>query len=306
MLALIARRLAALAGTLLVMSLLVFSLGRALGDPVALLLDEFATEADRQNLIAELGLDRPFAEQYLTFLGNALQGDLGRSVSGDRQPVMRLILDRLPASLQLAGIALLTSLLAGIPLGVLAAVRRRTWADRLVRGFALFGQSVPVFWLGIILIFIFSVQLGWLPTSGYSDARHFVLPALTMSMFTVAAVSRLTRVGMIDALDSNYVRLARMKGLPEAAVIWKHALANSLVPVITYMGTFLATMITGAVVIETVFGWPGIGRLAYEAILERNFPLMQAVVLVMTLIFMLANLLVDIVHAGLDPRIRPS
>lgn len=306
MLALIARRLAALAGTLLVMSLLVFSLGRALGDPVALLLDEFATEADRQNLIAELGLDRPFAEQYLAFLGNALQGDLGRSVSGDRQPVMRLILDRLPASLQLAGIALLTSLLAGIPLGVLAAVRRRTWADRLVRGFALFGQSVPVFWLGIILIFIFSVQLGWLPTSGYSDARHFVLPALTMSMFTVAAVSRLTRVGMIDALDSNYVRLARMKGLPESTVIWKHALANSLVPVITYMGTFLATMITGAVVIETVFGWPGIGRLAYEAILERNFPLMQAVVLVMTLIFMLANLLVDIVHAGLDPRIRPS
>lgn len=306
MMALVARRLAAMLATLLVMSLLVFSLGRALGDPVALLLDEFATESDRQILISELGLDRPFAAQYLTFLANALQGDLGRSASGDRQPVMRLILDRLPASLELAGIALLISLVAGIPLGVLAAVRHGTWADSVVRGFALFGQSVPVFWLGIILIYVFSVQLGWLPTSGYGEARHYVLPVVTMSMFTVAAVSRLTRVGMIDALDSNYVKLARMKGLPESVVIWKHALANSLVPVITYMGTFLATMITGAVVIETVFGWPGIGRLAYEAILERNFPLMQAVVLVMTVLFMLANLVVDILHAGLDARVRTS
>lgn len=306
MMALIGKRLAGLVVTLLVMSLLVFSLGRALGDPVALLLDEFATEADRQNLITELGLDRPFSEQYVTFLANALQGDLGRSVSGDRQPVVRLIKDRLPASLKLAAIALLVSFLVGIPMGILGAVRQGTWVDHVIRGFALFGQSVPVFWLGIILIFVFSVQLGWLPTTGYGDARHFVLPVLTMSMFTVAAVSRLTRVSMIDALDSNYVKLARMKGLPESAVIWKHALANSLVPVITYMGTFLATMITGAVVIETVFGWPGIGRLAYEAILERNFPLMQAVVLVMTVIFILANLVVDILHASLDPRVRPT
>jgi peptide/nickel transport system permease protein len=291
---------------LLVMSLLVFMLGRALGDPVALLLDDFATEADRQNLVAELGLDRPVHVQYLAFLRNAMRGDLGRSVSGDRQPVMQLIRNRLPASLMLAGLALSISLLVGLPLGVVSAVWRGSWIDTVARTFALFGQSIPIFWLGIVLIFLFSVQLGWLPTSGYGEARHFVLPALTMSMFTIAAVTRLTRVSMVDALESDYVRLARMKGLSESAVIWKHALANSLVPVITYMGAFFATMITGAVVIETVFGWPGIGRLAYEAILERNFPLMQAVVLVMTAIFMLANLAVDVLHACLDPRVRQS
>jgi peptide/nickel transport system permease protein len=193
-----------------------------------------------------------------------------------------------------------------LPLGVVSAVWRGSWIDTVARTFALFGQSIPIFWLGIVLIFLFSVQLGWLPTSGYGEARHFVLPALTMSMFTIAAVTRLTRVSMVDALESDYVRLARMKGLSESAVIRKHALANSLVPVITYMGAFFATMITGAVVIETVFGWPGIGRLAYEAILERNFPLMQAVVLVMTAIFMLANLAVDVLHACLDPRVRQS
>jgi len=155
-----------------------------------------------------------------------------------------------------------------------------------------------------VLIYLFSVQLGVLPTSGYGDVRHMVLPVMTMSTFITAAVLRLTRVGMIEALDSDYVKFARMKGLSERKVVWKHALCNSLVPVVTYLGAFFATMITGAVVIETVFGWPGIGRLAYEAILQRNFPLMQAVVLVMTTIFMLANLLVDVVHAAVDPRVR--
>lgn len=289
---------------LLVMSLLVFLLGRALGDPVALLLSDFATEADRQALVEDLGLDRPLSVQYLTFVQHAVQGDLGNSVTGDRQPVMKLILKRLPASMLLAGLALSISFLLGIPMGVAAAVRRNTWVDYSVRTLALLGQSVPVFWLGIVLIFLFSVQLRWLPTSGFGELRHAVLPALTMSLFTVAAVARLTRVGMIDALDSEYVRLARMKGLSERRVIWKHALSNSLVPVLTYMGAFFATMITGAVVIETVFGWPGIGRLAYEAILERDFPLMQAVVLVMTALFMLANFAVDVVHAWIDPRVH--
>jgi len=298
------KRFLEMCGALLVMSLLVFLLGRALGDPVALLLSDFATEADRQALIEDLGLDRPLSIQYLTFLQHAVQGDLGNSVTGDRQPVMKLILQRLPASMLLAGMALSISFLLGIPMGVAAAVRRNTWVDYSVRTLALLGQSVPVFWLGIVLIFLFSVQLRWLPTSGFGELRHAVLPALTMSLFTVAAVARLTRVGMIDALDSEYVRLARMKGLSERRVIWKHALSNSLVPVLTYMGAFFATMITGAVVIETVFGWPGIGRLAYEAILERDFPLMQAVVLVMTALFMLANFAVDVAHAWIDPRVH--
>jgi peptide/nickel transport system permease protein len=293
-----------MAVALIVMSLVVFLLARALGDPVSLLLSEFATEADRAALTRELGLDRSLPMQYLTFLSDTLQGDLGNSVMGARQPVLGIILDRLPASLLLASVALVLSLVVGLPLGVAAAVRRGTWVDTGVRFVALLGQAVPLFWLGIVLMFVFGVQLGWLPTSGYGTARHFVLPATTMALFTLAAVARLTRVSMLEALDSEYVRLARTKGLTESAVVFKHALANSLVPLLTYMGAFFATMITGAVVIETVFGWPGIGRLAYEAILARDFPLMQGVVLVTTALFMAANMLVDLTHAWIDPRVR--
>ena len=298
------RRLAEMAGALLVMSLIVFLLARALGDPVSLLLSEFATEADRAALTRELGLDRPLPVQYFKFLLDTLQGDLGNSVMGARQPVLGIILDRLPASLSLASVALVLAVLVGLPLGVAAAVWRGTWVDTAVRLVALVGQAVPLFWLGIVLMFLFGVQLGWLPTSGYGSARHFVLPAATMALFTLAAVARLTRVSMLEALDTEYVRLARIKGLSESAVTFKHALPNSLVPVLTYMGAFFATMITGAVVIETVFGWPGIGRLAYEAILSRDYPLMQGVVLVTTTLFIVANLLVDLTHAWIDPRVR--
>lgn len=298
------RRLAEMAVALLVMSLIVFLLARALGDPVSLLLSEFATAADREALTRELGLDRSLPVQYVTFLFDTLRGDLGNSVMGARQPVLGIILDRLPASLWLASVALVLSVLVGLPMGVAAAVRRGTWVDASVRLVALVGQAVPIFWLGIVLMFVFGVQLGWLPTSGYGSVRHFVLPATTMALFTLAAVARLTRVSMLEALDSEYVRLARIKGLRESTVIFKHALANSLVPVLTYMGAFFATMITGAVVIETVFGWPGIGRLAYEAILARDYPLMQGVVLVSTALFMVANMLVDVAHAWIDPRVR--
>jgi peptide/nickel transport system permease protein len=298
------RRLAEMALALLVMSLIVFLLARALGDPVNLLLSEFATEADREALTRELGLDRALPVQYMTFLLDTLRGDLGNSVMGARQPVLDMILDRLPASLWLATVALVVSVVMGLPLGVAAAVRRGTWVDAAVRLVALIGQAVPIFWLGIVLMFVFGVQLGWVPTSGYGSARHFVLPATTMGLFTLAAVARLTRVSMLEALDSEYVRLARIKGLAEKAVIFKHALSNSLVPVLTYMGAFFATMITGAVVIETVFGWPGIGRLAYEAILARDYPLLQGVVLVTTALFMVANMLVDVAHAWIDPRVR--
>lgn len=298
------RRLLEMFAALIAMSLIVFALGRALGDPVTLMLSDYATEADRQALTIELGLDRSLPEQYATFLWNALQGDLGNSITGAREPVMQMIVTRLPASLQLAATALILSLLIGIPLGVVAAVSRDTWIDIVARTVALLGQAIPVFWLGIMLIFVFSVQLRWLPTSGYGGISNFVLPAITMALFTIAAVARLTRISMLEALDSEYVKLARIKGLAESVVIWKHALSNSLVPVLTFMGAFFATMVTGAVVIETVFGWPGIGRLAYEAIIDRDYPLMQAVVLVMTAIFMLANMTVDLVHAWIDPRLR--
>lgn len=300
----ITKRLLETIGALFAMSLIVFLLGRLTGDPVSLLLSEYATEQDRVALTQELGLDQPLPKQYFVFVTQALRGDLGRSVTGDRQPATQLIGERLPTSLKLAGIALLISLTLGIPLGVLAAVKRGSAIDTTARMFALIGQSVPVFWLGLVLMYLFSVQLGWLPTSGYGEWRHYVLPSISMALFTVAAVTRLVRVSMIDALSSEYVKLARIKGVSESRVVWKHALRNSLIPVVTYMGAFFATMITGAVVIETVFSWPGIGRLAYESILNRDFPVMQAVVLTMTALFMIANLCVDFAYAWLDPRIR--
>ena len=288
--AILLRRVAEMIVALFVMSVVVFGLGRALGDPVALMLSDFATETDQQALRRDLGLDKPLSVQYLTFAGNALRGDLGRSITGDRQPVMEIIASRLPASLQLAGIALVLSLAAGIPLGVLAAVKRGTWMDASARVFALVGQSVPVFWIGIVFIFVFGVRMRWLPTSGYGGAEHFVLPAVTMALFTVAAITRLTRVGMIGALESDYVRLARIKGLSEAKVVWKHALSNSLLPVVTYLGAFFATMITGAVVVETIFGWPGIGQLAWQAIQRVDIPIIIGVTLV-TAIILVAGIL---------------
>ena len=291
---------------LILMSALVFLLGRLSGDPVSRLIGDYGTFEDRERVIKELGFDRPIYEQYLIFAGNALRGDLGHSIAGDHRPALDLIAERLPASLQLALAALIISLVVGIPLGVLAAVKRGSGYDFLARLFALLGQSVPVFWLGIVLMYVFAVQLRWLPTSGYGGPAYFVLPAVTMGLFSVAAVTRLIRSSMIEALQSEYIKLARIKGLSETRVIWKHALRNSLIPVLTFMGAFFGTMITGAVVVETIFSWPGIGRLAYEAILGRDFPVMQAVVLVITAVFILANLAVDVAYAWLDPRIKYS
>lgn len=289
---------------LLLMSAAIFALGRLTGDPVVLLLGDAATEADRMELTASLGLDRPLLAQYAIFLRDAVHGDLGRSLIGDRQPALDLVLSRLGYSLQLAAVALVFSLLIGIPLGVMAAVRRGRAIDVGARLLALVGQSVPVFWLGIVMIYVFSVTLGWLPTSGYGDFRNFIMPALTLGLFTVAAITRLCRASMLEALSSEYVKFARIKGVGERAILLKHALRNSLIPVVTFMGAFFASMITGAVVVETVFSWPGIGRLAYESILRRDFPVVQAAVLVMTLLFISCNLAVDLIYLWLDPRMR--
>ena len=297
-------RLAEAAAALLLMSFVIFCLSRVTGDPVALLLSDNATADDRAALIAELGLDRSFMGQYVTFLGDAVRGDFGQSVAAGRQDALDLVLSRLPASLSLAGVALVFTVSIGIVLGVVAAVTRGTALDVGVRLIALVGQSVPSFWLGIVLIYLFSVSFGWLPTSGTGTWRHYVLPAATLGLFTLAAITRLVRASMLDALSSDYVRLARIKGLSEAVVIFRHALSNSLIPVVTFMGAFFATMITGAVVVETVFAWPGVGRLAYEAILARDFPVIQTVVLVITAIFILANFAVDMLYLAIDPRMR--
>jgi len=300
----ISRRLIQMIIALFLMSVIVFLLGRLTGDPVSMLLSQYSTEEDRVRITEQLGLNKPVIEQYGIFIFNALKGDLGKSVAGDNRPALALILERFPASLKLALVALIISIFIGIPLGVLSAVRRGSFLDASARLLALLGQSLPAFWLGIVLMYFFSVKLRLLPTSGYGGIRHFILPAATMGLFTVAAVTRLTRSSMLEVLDSEYIKLARIKGVSEAIVIWKHALRNSLMPVITFMGTFFATMITGAVVIETVFSWPGIGRLAYESILNRDFPVMQAVILFMTSLYIMANLIVDVLYAWVDPRIR--
>jgi len=302
----IVRRLLQAVVTLFLVSVIVFILGRLTGDPVALLLTEYSTLEDKELLTKQLGLDKPLPEQYAIFIGNALRGDLGRSIRGERAPALELVLERLPATMELAAIAVLVSFLIGLPLGVITAVKKGSFLDTIFRILALLGQAAPVFWLGIVAMYVFSVQLGWLPTSGYGKLEQFVLPVFTMSCFMVAAFLRLTRSGMSEALDSEYIKLARIKGLSETVVIWKHALRNSLIPVITYMGTIFGRMVTGTVVVETVFAWPGIGRLAFESVMLRDFPVLQAVVLFMAAVFLSINLIVDVLYAYIDPRIRYS
>ncbi len=302
----IVRRLLQGLVTLFLVSIIVFILGRLTGDPVALLLSEFSTLEDKAMLTHQLGLDKPLVEQYAIFVWKAVRGDLGRSIRGDRAPALELVLERLPPTLQLASISVLVSFLIGLPLGVLAAVKKGSFVDTISRILALLGQATPVFWLGIVAMYVFSVQLGVLPTSGYGRPEQFVLPVFAMSAFMVAAFLRLTRSGMLEALESEYVKLARIKGLPETTVIWKHALRNSLIPVLTYMGTIFGRMVTGTVVVETVFAWPGVGRLAFDAVMLRDFPVLQAVVLFMATAFLVINLVVDVLYAYVDPRIRYS
>jgi peptide/nickel transport system permease protein len=301
---LILARLGEAVVSLLLMSVVVFFLVRLTGDPVAVLLGDSATEADRLALVAELGLDRSLPEQYLIFLGDMLRGDLGRSISGDQSPALDLVLQRLPYSLMLALAALVITMSLGAPLGVAAAMFRGGPIDNAARMAALLGQSIPPFWLGLVLIYVFAVTLEWLPTSGFGGFANIILPAVTMALFSLAAVVRLIRSSMIEQLTSEYVKLARAKGLSETRVVWGHAFRNGVFPVITFMGSFFATMITGAVVIETVFSWPGVGRLALDSILRRDFPVIQAVVLVITTLYIVANLIVDLLYAWLDPRIR--
>ena len=281
-------------------------LGRLTGDPVSLLLNETSTEEDRIVLTKELGLDKSLPEQYGIWLWHAVRGDLGRSIRGDRAPALEIVLERLPASAELGAVAMIVTLLFGVPLGVLTAMRKGSLLDVLGRIFALLGQSAPVFWLGIVAMYVFSVLLGLLPSAGYGGIQYFVLPVIAMSWFQAAAVMRLTRAGMLEVLDSEYIKLARIKGLSETIVIWKHGLRNSLLPVLTYSGTILGRMITSVVVVETVFAWPGIGRLAYESVMQRDFPVVQAVVLVMAALFLFINLGVDVLYAYVDPRIRYS
>jgi len=291
--------------SLLLLALTIFVMTRLSGDPALLLTEPGASAADIEAARKRFGLDQPLPMQFATFIGSALTGDFGVSLYY-RTPVLELYLDRLPNSLLLAAAAFAWSLLLGIGCGILAAVYANRWWDHLVKILALGGLSVPAFWLGMLLILAFSVGLGWLPSSGDATWQHLIMPALTLGWYFAAAHMRLTRSSMLEVMGMEYVKLARIKGLPESRVILRHALKNALIPVLTLAAINLVTMVNAAVVVETVFAWPGVGRLLYEGISFRDFPLVQTTVLLAGAMIVVVNLLVDLLYAWIDPRIRQA
>jgi len=299
----ILRRLVQGALLLVVLAIVVFALARVTGNPADLLLREDATPEDRAHLLKALGLDRPTHEQLVLFLSGALRGDLGQSIRY-RKPAVDVFFERLPNTLTLVPLALFGAVILAVPLGMLAAVYRGTLLDRAANAIAVLGIATPSFWLGIVLIYVFSIQLGWLPSARMGTPAHYVLPAITLGAFLVAGMTRLVRSSVLEVLDSEFVKLARIKGISEAAVLWKHCLRNALIPVVTLFGVFFALLVTGAIVTETVFAWPGVGRLTYEAVIFRDYPLLQAVILLKAIIVLGVNLVVDILYAYLDPRVR--
>jgi peptide/nickel transport system permease protein len=297
------RRLGYALISLFLLSITIFLLVRVTGDPTVLLVEPGASRADIDALRTELGLDRSLPVQYLSFIRDVLRGDFGRSFYY-RTPVLELYLSRLPNSLILALTAMAFSLILGIPTGILAAVRVGGWWDGAGKVFALLGLSMPSFWTGLLMILFFSVYLGWLPSSGAGSVLHVLMPAFALGWYFAAAHMRLTRSSMLEVLGSEYVKLARLKGLPEALVIGKHAFKNALIPVLTLAGINLVLMINVAVVVETVFAWPGVGRLLYEGIAFRDFPVVQASVVLGGSMIVVVNVVVDILYAVIDPRIR--
>jgi peptide/nickel transport system permease protein len=288
--------------SMLVVVSIVFVLTRLSGSPIHLLLDVSATERDQEILTRHLGLDRSLPVQYGLYVRNVALGDFGNSIL-TRRPVTEHIFERLPATIELGVVAMLLSVLIGVPLGVYSAVYRGRLLDRAARVFGVLGQSMPTFWLGLMLILFFGVVLGVLPAGGRGGFLHLILPAFTLGYFTSAAILRLTRSAMLEVLGSDYIKFARLQGLPEPLVLWKHGLRNALLPVVTFAVLLFVQFLGGAVVTETVFAWPGLGRLMVKAIFARDYILLQGAVLVFALAFVVVNLLVDLSYGLLDPRI---
>ena len=282
---------------------MIFGMSRAVGDPRVLLLDDYSTKDDWDRLGRELGLDKPYYEQYGIFIKDALKGEFGESIQQGR-PAMHIILERLPATMQLGFAAFVLSLIVGIPLGILSAVMRGSLLDQFSRIIALIGQSAPPFWLGIMLMFFFAVQLDWLPPFGREEPKSVILPAITLGWFYAAANLRLIRSAMLDVLDSEYIKLARAKGVSSRSIILKHAFRNALIPPLTFAGVTLGALVTGSLVTETVFAWPGLGKLAVDSLFGLDYPLLQGVVIIFTLMYVGASFLVDVLYAYIDPRIR--
>jgi peptide/nickel transport system permease protein len=299
----IIRRTAYAIVTLFILSLTIFVFVRLTGDPTTLLAEPGTRPEDIARIRAEWGLDRPLPVQYFAFVKNVVTGQMGISFNYE-MPVSKLYFERLPNSLELAFAASLVSFLIGIPAGIISAVRLNSWWDNCGKVVALFGLSVPGFWLGLVMILVFAVWLQWLPVSGQGGWRHLVMPALALGWYFAASLLRLTRSSMLEVLRSEYVKLARLKGLPGYAVIAIHAFKNALIPVLTLAGVNLVIMINVAVIIEVIFAWPGIGRLLYEGIFNRDFPLVQGIVMEAGMMIIGVNLLIDILYAYIDPRIR--
>lgn len=296
-------RLARAFVALWLVSTVVFVVMRLSGDPVPLLLPPDAPHAEIFRVRAELGLDRPLVVQYGVFLGNVARGDFGRSIHF-RQPAMDVVLGYVPASVQLALTAFVLAAVIAVPVGLLSAIRRNTAVDHVAMGVALVGQSAPTFFLGILLILVLSLQAGLFPTSGRGDWRNLVLPALTLGAFSMASIARLTRSAVLEVLRADFVRTARAKGVPERLVVVKHTLRNAALPIITITGLQLGTLLGGAVVTETVFAWPGMGRLAIQSIYNRDYPVVQCTVFLSAAAFVVINLLIDVLYGVLDPRLR--
>ena len=300
----LATRLARALVAVWLVSTVVFVVMRLSGDPVPLLLPPDAPRSEYARVAKELGTDRPLPVQYGVFLGNALRGDFGRSIHF-REPAARVVVGYLPATAELGLTAFALALVIAIPIGLVSAVRRNSLVDQIAMGVALVGQSAPTFFVGILLILVLSLKAGWLPTSGRGDWTHLVLPALTLGAFAMASIARLTRSALLEVLRADYVRTARAKGLRERVVVIKHALRNAAIPIVTITGLQFGTLLGGAVVTETVFAWPGIGRLAIQSIYNRDYPVVQCVVFLSALLFIVINLAVELIYGVLDPRIRP-
>jgi len=312
MLGFLARRLLATIPVMAIVAVLVFSMLRMTpGDPASIIAGAAATSADVAGIREKLGLDRPIVEQFAIWIGNLLHGDFGESFFF-KKTVASLIADRVGPTLALATITMILSISIAVPLGVVAAYKQGTWIDRVVMGFSVLGFSVPVFVIGYALIYVFAIELAWLPVQGYQPIREglwgflsrLILPSLTLSVIYIALIARITRTSVLEVLGEDYIRTARAKGLPRSTVLMRHALRNAAVPIVTVIGIGVALLIGGVVVTESVYSIPGLGRLTVDAVLARDYPTVQAVILLFSVVYVLLNLLVDVAYTFLDPRIR--
>jgi len=312
MLGYIGKRLVATIPVMAIVAVLVFATLRLTpGDPAAIIAGASATSQDIVAIRAKLGLDRPLVTQFVVWIGNMLTGDFGESFFF-KKGVAELVADRVEPTVMLAATTMLLSIVLAVPLGVLAAWKQGTWIDRIVMGFSVLGFSVPVFVIGYVLIYVFSIELGWLPVQGYQPLAQgvwgclvrLVLPSVALSVIYIALIARITRTSVLEVLDEDYIRTAHAKGLSTAAILMRHALRNAVVPIVTVIGIGIALLIGGVVVTESVFSIPGLGRLTVDAVLARDYPTVQAVILLFSLVYVLVNLVVDLLYTVLDPRIR--